>query len=328
MRLSLALLPAIIVFLQATSVWAQTPPAIDFPPFDAAACVAKPQRLLIIDMKSGWWSGDGGNFHKLLLPRIVRDCTQVEIEYYFLQYVDPALIPSIPGLPGVVSTGALGFLSFYPERPGVSNGNLMVPENFPSRPWNEYQQVWLLSGGDHDPSDWPTDHPLFQNLLAKFRTPAANPAQSVPSLFLASGIGHRDHANHVLRTLELPELFESHVTELFTPRLSDGSQVDVLSRARIGDGLTTHPVFDGVGSIADRVNVAGFECDTDFLPVANHPYRTVGRNRLSEPSIAVRETDTRRWVLDAGMTRYYSLLDPTERDTYRFLQNTIKWLAK
>ena len=89
MRLPLALLPAIIVFLQATSSGPNTP-AIDFPPFDPAACVARPQRLLIIDMKSGWWSGDGGEFHNLLLPRIVRDCRQIEIEYYFLQYLDPA----------------------------------------------------------------------------------------------------------------------------------------------------------------------------------------------------------------------------------------------
>ena len=43
-----------------------------------AACVAKPQRLLIIDMKSGWWSGDGDEFHNLLLPRIVKDCPQIE----------------------------------------------------------------------------------------------------------------------------------------------------------------------------------------------------------------------------------------------------------
>ena len=92
--------------------------------------------------------------------------------------------------------------------------------------------------------------------------------------------------------------------------------------------MTTHAVFDGVGSIADRIDVGGYECDTDFLPVANHPFQIVGRNRLGEPSIALRETDTRRWVLDAGMTRYYSLFDPAERDTYRFLQNTIKWLAK
>jgi hypothetical protein len=47
-------------------------------------------------MKSGWWSGDGGDFHNALLPRIVKDCTKVEIEYYFLQYIDPAGAPGLP----------------------------------------------------------------------------------------------------------------------------------------------------------------------------------------------------------------------------------------
>ena len=232
--------------------------------------------------------------------------------------------PPVPGVP----LGAVGFVSFYPQKPGVDNDGLMVLENFPSRPWHQYQQVWLLSGGDHDPTDWPTDNPAFQNLLAKFRTPLSAPGQSVPSLFLAAGIGHHDHANRVLRAFDLPEMFQSHVTELVTPRVGDGSEVEVFSRARIGDGLTTHAVFEGVTSISDRVDIAGTECDTDFFPLANHPFQIVGRNRLGEPSIALRETETVRWVLDAGMTRYYSLLDPTERDTYRYLQNTIKWLAK
>ncbi len=318
-------LTVIFTLLHLAAFAGQTP-GVTFPPFDPAACVAKPQRLLIIDMKSGWWSGDGGDFHDLLLPRIVKDCKQVEIEYYFLQYLDPAMSPGplVPGVP----LGVVGFLSFYPEKPGVANGGLMVEANFPSRPWNDYQQVWLLSGGDHDPSDVPTGNAFFLNLLTKFRTPAAATSPSLPSIFLGAGLGHHDHANLVFRTLELPELFQSHVTELLTPRPGDGSQVEVFSRARVGDSLTTHAVFEGLASIADRIDIAGTECETDFLPVANHPFQIVGRNRLNEPSIAVRETETRRWVVDAGVTRYYSLLDPTERDTYRFLQNTIKWLAR
>ena len=326
MRLPLPLLPAIIVFLQATSVSAQItpPPAVEFPPFNPAACVGKPQRLLIIDMKSGWWSGDGDWFHNQLLPRVVRDCTQIEIEYYFLQFVNPAEAPVIPGVP----LGAVGFLSFYPPKPGVTNDELMVPGNFPSRPWNDYHQVWLLSGGDHDPTDIPTEHQFFQDLLARFRTLVSTPGQSLPSLFLAGGLGHRDHANRVLRALELPEMFQSHVPELVTPRLHDATDVEVFSRARVGEQLTAHAVFEGVGSIADRVDFDGVECDTDFLPAANHPFQIIGRNRLGEPSIAVRETETRRFVLDAGMTRYYSLVHPTENDTYRYVQNTIKWLAR
>jgi hypothetical protein len=327
MRFPRALFLAVILIPQASAAWAQTLPAITFPPFDPAACVAKPQRLLIIDMKSGWWSGDGGDFHDLLLPRVVKDCPNVDVEYYFLQFVDPGFAPGTPLPPGL-PVGVVGFLSFYPERTGVSNGGLMVEANFPSRPWNEYQQVWLLSGGDHDPSDVPTDHPFFQNLLARFSTPPAAPSQSVPSLFIGAGLGHRDHANRVIRAFELPEMFQSHVTDLTTPRPGDGSEVEVFSRSRIGDGLTMHAVFEGVASIADRIDIFGEVCDTDFLPVSNHPFQIVARNRLGEPSIAVRETDNRRWVLDSGVTRYYSLFDPAERDTYRFLQNTIKWLAR
>lgn len=110
MRPNRALLAILVALLHAPSLWAQTLPAVDFPPFDPAACVAKPQRLLIIDMKSGWWSGDGGDFHDLLLPRIVRDCARVEIEYHFLQFIDPA---SFPGpLPPGVPIGVTGFLSF------------------------------------------------------------------------------------------------------------------------------------------------------------------------------------------------------------------------
>jgi len=325
MRSPRVLLAAIFTLVHVVAFGAQAP-SVTFPPFDPAACVAKPQRLLIIDMKSGWWSGDGGDFHDLLLPRIVKDCEKIEIEYYFLQYLDPAMFPG-PPVPGV-PLGTVGFLSFYPEKPGVTNGGLMVEANFPSRPWNDYQQVWLLSGGDHDPSDVPTGSEFFGNLLAKFRTPAATPSSAVPSIFLGAGLGHHDHANHVFRTLELPELFQSHVTELLTPRPGDGSQVEVFSRARAGNELSTHAVFEGVASIADRIDIAGTVCETDFLPLANHPFQIVGRNRLNEPSLAVRETETRRWMVDAGVTRYYSLLGPQERDTYRFLQNTIKWLAR
>jgi hypothetical protein len=316
------LLTIAFTLLQVARFNAQVP-SVTFPPLDPAACVAKPQRLLIIDMKSGWWSGDGGEFHNVLLPRIVKDCGQIEIEYYFLQYLNPALSdgPPIPGVP----LGVVGFVSFYPEKPGITNGNFMVEANFPSRPWNDYQQVWLLSGGDHDPTDVPTTDPFFANLLTRFRTPSSS---STPGIFLGAGIGHHDHANHVLRTLELPELFQSHVTDLVTPRPGDAADVAVFSRARVGSELTTHAVFEGVASVADRIDISGDECDTDFMPVANNPFQIVGRNRLSEPSIAVRETEARRWVLDAGVTRYYSLLDPAERDTYRFLQNTIRWLAK
>jgi hypothetical protein len=43
-----------------------------------------------------------------------------------------------------------GILSFYPPRAGVNNDSFWNEANFPTRPWNDYNQVWLLSGDDEN----------------------------------------------------------------------------------------------------------------------------------------------------------------------------------
>ncbi|MGH9662135.1 MAG: hypothetical protein ACRD96_26535 [Bryobacteraceae bacterium] len=311
--------------LASATAWAQSP--IVFPPFDAAACVAKPQRLLILDMKSGWWSGDGHEFHDLLLERVVKDCPLIDVEYYFIQHIDGTEIPvPIPGIiPGIL--GVQGILSFYPQRPGVDNGLGWSEANFPNRPWNEYTQVWLLAGDDEDDTDVPTTHEFFLSLLTKFATPPTTPAQS-PGYFIGTGVAHHDHANKVLARLQMPELFQTHLEALDNPSVGDGSGVESLSRVRVGAGLVAHALFDGVESIVDRVMISGQEFDSDFLLTANNPFQVVGRNGRGEPAIAVREAETRRFVIDTGMQRFYSLFSPAETHTYRYLQNIIKYLAR
>ncbi len=134
----------------------QPGPTVVFPPFDPAACVAKPQRLLIFDMKSGWWSGDGAEFHDLLLPRIVKDCPSIDIEYYFLQHVDGEELPPGVTLPPGFQVGVIGFLSFYPNRAGNPNGGFMGA-TYPSRPWNEYSPDLAVVGQQRGP-DRCADH--------------------------------------------------------------------------------------------------------------------------------------------------------------------------
>jgi hypothetical protein len=324
-RLALAVLGFGALSLFSAGIASAQPPA--FPPFDPAACVAKPQRLLIFDMKSGWWSGDGDQFHNVLLPRIVKDCPNVDVEYYFLQHIDLAGTPLPPGVPGVSESGIFGLLSFYPPHPGVNNDGAMVEANFPSRPWNEYTQVWLLSGSNQDDTDIPTDHEFFQKMLQRYLTPAP-PGQTMPSLLVATGIGNRDHANRVLATLQMPELFQSHLSTIDTPAVPDGSVVDGRGRARAGAELTAHAIFEGVESIADTLTLGGIEYETDFLLEANNPFQVVGRNVKGEPAIGARETPERRMVIDAGMQRYYSLYKPEDAGTYRYLQNIIKYLAR
>ena len=302
------------------------PPSVVFPPFDPALCVGKPQHLLIFDMKSGWWSGDGDQFHNLLLPRVVKDCPAIDIEYYFLQHIDLEGAPVPPGVQ-IGADGIMGVVSFYPARPGIDGDQEFNLAAFPTRPWNEYHQVWILSGSNQDETDVPTDHEFFQKMLQKYLTPPTPPL-TIPSLFIATGIGNRDHANRVLGILQLPELFQSHLSIIDTPSVPDGSGVDLKGRATAGAQLTAHAIFEGVQSLPDVVGLAGAEYETDYLLEANNPFQIVGRTLKGEPAIAVRETPERRFVLDAGMQRYYSMYKPEEVATYRYLQNIIKWLAR
>jgi hypothetical protein len=129
-------------------------------------------------------------------------------------------------------------------------------------------------------------------------------------------------------SLQFPELFQTHRVTNETPNVGDGSMVATRSRAGVGTDLTSHAVFEGVETIVDTVGIEGDDYETDFLKVANNPFQLVGRNGAGEPSIAVRETEARRVVVDAGMQRFYSLFSPGELGTYRYLQNIIKYLAR
>src|SRR4029453_8859341 len=256
------------------------PPSVVFPPFDPALCVGKPQHLLIFDMKSGWWSGDGDQFHNLLLPRVVKDCPAIDIEYYFLQQVDLGIpLPPIPGLPAPAPSlnGIMGIVTFYPDRPGATGDQQFNEAAFPARPWNEYNQVWILSGSNQDETDVPTDHEFFQKMLQRYLTPPTPPL-TIPSLFIATGIGNRDPANRVLGILQLPELFQSHLGTIDTPGVSDGGAVDPRGRATAGAQLTAHAIFEGVPSLPDVMGLALAEYESDFLLEANNPFQIVGRN--------------------------------------------------
>jgi len=63
----------------------------------------------------------------------------------------------------------------------VGNDGVMVEANFPSRPWNEYTQVWLLSGSNQDKTDVPTDHEFFRVIRLCFRGAQPSYAQDAPT---------------------------------------------------------------------------------------------------------------------------------------------------
>lgn len=329
------LLAGMLVAFCASPLHAQLIPPTDikFPPFDAENCVKKAQHILVLDMKSGWWMGDGGELHHQILARLVKDCPLVDVEYYYLQFVGGEDAPPVPiPIPGF-DLGAVGFRSFYPPREGIENDGLMVKSEFPTRPWHEYHQIWLLSGSDEDPTDIPTSDEFFVKMLTDLTKPPSPPTppsptvQNVPGLFIGAGFDHHDHANKLLAKLEMPEVFQSHVTDLLVPGAAHDN-VEVLSRVRRGAELQEHVLFDGVQALPDRMRVAGQDTDADFMLTANNPFQVIGQNSQGEPSIGVKETETRRIVVDAGLSRFYALFLPTEEQVYRYLHNILKYLAR
>lgn len=317
-RLPLALA---CVLLVAPAAWAQpTSPPTVYPPLNPAACVPTPERLLIIDLKSGWWAGDGSDLFRKLLARMVKDCVTIDIEYHYIQFIKADVI-----YPGI--TGVIGHTSFHPERPGFQNESPLDESTVPSRPWHEYSQVWMLSGGNHDPTAVQTTHPFFQKLVKGIVEPSGATPQVVPNVMLGTGLGHLDHGNDVLEALQLPRLFQTHNEFLVVPTAREG-QVQVISRLQLGAALTVHSLFGGVESIADRMRLDSYDVDSDFLLAANNPLQVIGQNSQGEPVIGVRVTDSRRVAVDAGFSRFYALFIPTEEATYRYLHNIVSFLSR
>src|SRR6185312_7796052 len=79
------------------------------------ACPKKNQTILILDFKSGWWAGDGGNFFQKITNSLQGTCTQqVTIEYHH-----------------IVTDGGGGGL-FFPNLNGIQNTMLVVPGGTPT----------------------------------------------------------------------------------------------------------------------------------------------------------------------------------------------------
>lgn len=92
-----------------------------------ANCPFKSQNIKVIDLKSGWWQGDGIDTDRYVIRLIEGQCPQVNFYYEHTLY-------------GMV-------------------GAPVAPQ--PSGPI-KFHQVWLLSGGEADGADLRLNDPTFQ----------------------------------------------------------------------------------------------------------------------------------------------------------------------
>ena len=136
------------------------------PPPSKHGCPPQVEHILIIDLKSGWWEGDGGATFSNIQNYILTTCNKVTIEY------------------GHMTT--------------VEDGN-GAASSFPSLPFSSYDEIWVLSGASTDSEDLRLDSPTFLRFLNGITSTNAN-------LFLGAGYGTTYHINAITSALGLGDL--------------------------------------------------------------------------------------------------------------------------
>jgi hypothetical protein len=260
-----------------------------------AGCPASKQKILILDLKSGWWGGDGGDFHARLYQQLEARCPGlVTFEFHHTPYggLQPALLTPVERALGVLSP------SGRRQKPFASIN--AVPDD-PTRPidWASFQQIWLLSGGEADTADMRIETEEFRSLLYGVPEASAN-------LFIGTGFGNVYHANPMLAALGLDvKIATERVTDIYpTP-----TQVTTASWLVKGQGLADHPLFAGLDKLPDAMHVGAYDVASDWLaePLPE-VLQVLARNADGKPVIALGESPTRKLLIDTGLQRSYALV--------------------
>lgn len=271
-------------------------------------CAKRPQNILMLDFKSGWWAGDGGDFFKSLLSSLTAKC-RIKIEYHHIASTDDFF--------GEMENT----MKVFPGHEEEKEMPLNLSEGFAEKDWNKYTQVWILSGSKEDLADIKPDDPFFMAMMDEL----AN--KKKPNVFVGSGFGSITHANAVMQKLQNPMRFATDLTEGLL--LNPEGGVKVATTLAIGQELDeTSPLFRYLDNIADHVILDQTTAKGDYLESFPSSVKIVGKNTEGRPSIATSIMNERRFVFDAGLQRYYAVMKPAHEGTYALIRNIIRELAE
>jgi hypothetical protein len=282
-------------------------------------CTERKQDILILDFRSGWWAGGGGEgFTDTALSAVVGVCAETSVDYHHLETQ-----MHVKCVYASAQTGTCSNLA-----PATTVADIMSSLQQPSV--DDYTQIWVLSGSDQDPSDIPVGNALFQGILG-------NTTGSCIPMLLATGDGFITHANTVTQDLGMGTLFsaETNPPGFMSVAGSPNPPTDAVPATRISVG--GHVLFSGVSSIVDTVtettNNPGQQAVADALaPSAPSPaiYKVVANDGAGQPTIAVGASklsgdNYRPFIMDSGWQRTYTLSqDP---GTKQYLANIVMYLS-
>ena len=266
--------------------------------------------ILILDFRSGWWAGSAGEFHKVTLAPL-RDDSNLTIEYHHFTIGNDVKCVYAPNKPEVCQMLTMG-MDPTPEE---------VVAVFEQDSWNDYFQIWILSGSEKDGSDIRVNGALFGHLIAQA-------GDSCTPIFIGAGDGFIDHGNELANALGIGTIMS---TTLANPGFFFGmSSVTVESRMMAGTHLGTHEIFKDVDVVADGVGNVFFQHARGDALTANPNVEVLatdstGRPVIGSVEVLLSDGDTRPVIIDAGMQRYYA--SQTEPDTLGLLLNIRRYLS-
>ncbi len=253
---------------------------------DGDNCPQEAQSILVVDLKSGWWSGDGGEIFKAILGKLVNPkCTKagIDVEYHHVVAGSPVLdfatcgetnLPALdPGISCAVDAATSRCLCskadtfvdtriVYPAKETTNSEATFGPSAFNDflKPYgktlflqddfSKYTQIWLLSGSVADSVDLPIAHAFFVELISRI-------SKSSSPLFIGAGYGSISHANALTKALALGSMFTT---------IKDGSQIvflqemngkkntiSISTKIAIPEAAKSNSLFMGVAEIADTM---------------------------------------------------------------------------
>lgn len=293
---------------------------------DELACAPNDQSLLIIDLRSGWWSGDGGDYHTVVLDQIFnvadpvtdQPCNNISIEYhYFIQGLTRTCLYK-PGSGPICQDEDLpatltfqDFLSYFVT------------------PFDELTQTWILSGSQLDPADLEITAEFFVQFVDMI-------ADHCMPMLLAADDCFIDHGNIIGQAMGMGAVF-SHA-QPFCPQFvgvsaSMAPTITAESIMESGNHLSDHILFTGVDNIADgvRADFGTMGNPTGDSLVQVPGLQLIATNTSNNPQIGEAfiempgEKYPRPIILDAGWDRMWAVAGHQGTSTY--MRNLVLYMG-
>ncbi len=300
--------------------------------------------VLILDLKSGWFAGDGGSFFQ---DKINPNCPgkpALNLHYF---HVTKAIIEGNRDLDLLQSNAQSGIPAAFREALACSapfssdNSGRMLNDESPQdvcliNSLDQYSQVWLLSGDRADDLDVDLNSPFFASVLEQIQIRS----QRGPfGIFLGAGLSNVSHSNALAQRVLGADAFSRNIqssqgvfpsidyTYQFLPSpLTPSSGATVTA----GTFLDKFNALAGLGSLFDYgdLSAAGtiaalsapFRGNANYIfasvprcfadPISNPSIQVVARDRCNNAVNGYIDQPKLRVFAEGNMARFYGMTNP------------------